>query len=193
MSGNIRLYNTGGYVELQAPSSATNQTLVLPTDSIQPGLVHLHTETFSAVSSVSLDNVFSSTYDNYRIVTNVTTSANAQIRIRMRSSGTDLTSSYNWGSFSTASTTGYNQYLSQSEVDLFYVPTGQGSGVVDIFAPYLSLETRLVSDGVSNYLTAARVNVFARVSNTNSYDGFTLYPSNPSFTGTLRVYGYRNS
>lgn len=51
--GSIRLYGaTSGYLELQAPDVAPDATLTLPSDSVQPGLVHLHTETFRDRKSV---------------------------------------------------------------------------------------------------------------------------------------------
>lgn len=199
MSGNIRLYNTGGYVELQAPSSATNQTLVLPTDSIQPGLVHLHTETFSGQSSVSLDNVFSATYANYRVVINVSSSA-SNLNMRMRASGSDNSSSnyyFNGPELSTSSVTSPAVARSiglQNYAITGIYGTGPGYAALDIYAPYLTQTTAFTGHAISNGGT----DLFQRImsmymSVTTSYDGFTIYPASSTITGTLRIYGYRNA
>jgi hypothetical protein len=57
-----------------------------------PGLVLLNTTSFSAVASQSVNDVFSSTYDNYRIVCEFSSSTDQEIFFRLRASGADLTS-----------------------------------------------------------------------------------------------------
>ena len=57
-----------------------------------PGLVHIYTTTFSAVASVSLDNVFTSDYDNYKVIINITSTGGSGVfYMRMRAVGTDNT------------------------------------------------------------------------------------------------------
>ena len=54
------------------------------------GLDLIVTQSFSAVSSVSLDNCFSGDYDNYRVLVHVkSAAASGFIMMRLRSSGTD--------------------------------------------------------------------------------------------------------
>ena len=90
MSGTIRLNgSSSGYVELTAPAVAGSTSLELPLDSLQPGMVHLHTETFSASSSVSIDNVFSSTYDDYRVMMRYSARVSSDLYLRYRSGGLD--------------------------------------------------------------------------------------------------------
>lgn len=199
MSGNLRLYNSGGYVELQAPSNATSQTLVLPTDSIQPGLVHLHTETFSAVSSVSMDNVFSSTYDNYRIVFVGTLSATeADISVRMRAGGVDATTT-NYAFFLFAqgvNNTGYNQ---RNTGDSKWIAgrlgtSGTSSCSFDLFGPASAARTTFHSQNLGDGTTTTFVQVGSGTHTlSNSYDGITIFPGGNNMTGTIRIYGYRNS
>jgi hypothetical protein len=58
------------------------------------GLVHLNTTSFTAQSTVSIDNVFSATYNSYKIVTNLTSSvAGENFNIRLRVAGADNSSS----------------------------------------------------------------------------------------------------
>jgi hypothetical protein len=197
MSGNLRLYNSSGYVELQAPASATSQVLELPTDSIKPGLVHLHTETFSAVSSVSVDDVFSATYDNYRISIGPVYGANTDIHFRFRAGGTDDTTSngyislYNiWGggsnyAFSTlTSTYGRTIYVDSSA---YYQAN------LDVFYPSSVTKTGYVGTGVTGNYGYANTLVSCEHTQPTSFDGFTISAPSTDITGTLRVYGYRNS
>ena len=58
------------------------------------GLVHINTTTFSAVSSVSVNNCFTSAYENYLILGNVIGTAGTSIAARLRASGTDATTNY---------------------------------------------------------------------------------------------------
>jgi len=51
------------------------------------------TVTFSGCSSVSLNDVFSATYDDYKIVINVESAGAPELGIRMRVSGSDNSSS----------------------------------------------------------------------------------------------------
>ena len=199
MSGNLRLYNSGGYVELQAPSNATSQTLVLPTDSIQPGMVHLHTETFSAVSSVSIDNVFSSTYDDYRVMMRYSASVSSDLFLRYRSGGVDSTNATqnNRGFIDPNAVAVQNFAL----VDQNYLRINNSATVgnaitMDIQSPFDSGQYTFGSYMAqqNHFAVSAKFAVgSATILTAAQHDGFTFYPASGNITGTLRIYGYRNS
>ena len=196
MAGNIRLYNTSGYVELQAPSSASAQTLVLPTDSIQPGLVHLHTETVSGQSSVSLDNVFSSTYQNYRVIFNHETSANQDGSFRLRVSGSDDSTSnaYIRQRITASSTTVAAQRATDTLWNVWQSNTTRNNATVfDIFRPFDAATTTIQSVVASSDTGAYYAAYVGTHTQTTSYDGFTIYVNSGTITGTIRIYGYRNN
>ena len=105
--GNVRLYGaTSGYTELAPPAVAPDGVLSLPSgtgtiatqsyvdtsSAAAGGLVHINTTTFTAVSSVSLDDVFSADYENYKIIMTLFNSSTALTYMRLRASGSDLTS-----------------------------------------------------------------------------------------------------
>ena len=70
------------------------------------GLVLLQAETLTAVSSISLNNVFSAAYENYKIVFSVTTGASGTSSLRLRASAADETgSNYNQQRFSAVGNT----------------------------------------------------------------------------------------
>lgn len=197
MPGNIRLWGTSGYVELAAPSTATNQVLTLPTDSIQPGLVLITTQTFSAASIISVNNCFSSLYDNYRINLNINSSSasSSNVFMRMRSSGTDnSTSNYRkaqvyvvYGT-TTVSVNESSSADTQFWID-FNVDTATHSRMIDVLVPFLSMRTQ-ISSGIGN--SDAWSTSMGTFNGTNSFDGFSIYPASGNLTGTVRIYGYKN-
>ena len=159
--------------------------------------------TFSGSSSVSLNGVFTSTYETYLLTVNLTDNSNndGDILLRWRNAGTDSSASYY------SSYTGINTLASPGVINKTQDPATNGHAIgkmdnstknsqyitVDITNVFLSNFTTNVFKGFGS--TDAS-NLFSyngggnhRV--TQSYDGFTLAAENGNFTGTLRVYGYR--
>lgn len=172
----------------------------------QAGLVYVAGTAFSAVSAVNVNNCFTSTYDNYQIMLTFTAmSADLGVRMRLRVSGSDnTTSNYDsqylyWNSasvFADANTgsAGNTQWAlwSTTESDN---PTG-AFAVFDVLGPQLTAYTRLTgSNGILTATTNVNYpgingNIFKA---TTSFDGFSLLTSTGTISGTVRVYGYRNS
>jgi hypothetical protein len=106
----------------------------------------LGTVTFSAVSSVSLNDVFSSTYNHYRIVSDIQTSvANPELDFRYRVSGSDnSTSNYyftGFYSFSSDTVIGNDNLYRGDPTTSWAVGIGgnnQTSLMMDLVSPYLS-------------------------------------------------------
>lgn len=186
--------STSGYVELAAPAVAGTTSLELPTDSIKPGLVLVAAQSFSAVSSVSVNNCFTATYENYRVLLRCSRSTSNVIQYRLRVSGTDSTTNYDLrsavaagtNSFTTSASTvqssGYIQGMSSSD------PTW---AEMELSSPAIATPT-FVSHRASSYVNDISLNLLYHNVST-AYDGITIFPSAGTITGTLRVYGYRNS
>lgn len=198
----VRIYGTSGYVELAVPSTATSQVLTLPTDSLQPGLVLISNTTFNAASSVSVNNCFSSTYENYRIVISATSSYTGTnvpaTRIRFRSGGVDNTvnnyvETLVYSTNTAGPTRAYNQAVTNPAACWIY-DIG-GVMVMDIASPFTSNRSTLGTYSAWGQGTVANIMVNGSISYyaNASFDGFTLTPDNGNITGTLRIYGYRNS
>ena len=195
--------STSGYVEIDAPAVAGTSALTLPTGTgtiaktTDQGLVHINTTTFSAVSSVSLNDVFTSVYENYKIVFSpIAGSVEANLNIRLRASGSDVTASnykYIRQYFGTSSGTQLNG--SASLVHFSYVvPSQNFSSSLDILSPNLSAFTGMV--GCIGFDNAADlyISMASGVYNaTTVADGFTIFPTSGTITGTIRCYGYKNS
>ena len=175
-------------MKLIVPSSADNGT-VGATGAV----------TFSGVASVSLNGVFSSAYDNYKIVFNKLTSpGNDFILLRMRSAGTDNTSSVHnsswWGARATNSSfTNGNQ----NSTSMLVSPCREvafGGVSMDMYSPFLTDVT-----GINVQWNGGQAGQFTFggtggvLYNTTSYDGCTFFLNAAStFSGTVRVYGYKD-
>ena len=157
--------------------------------------------TFSGASSVSVNGCFTSVYDNYKIMFNVTSaSANNYPSLRLRASGTDNSSTnYNAAFIERNSTnttvTGYAG-SSATGFQLGYCLTAGSSNAVELFSPFITDYTSYLMIGTSKNATVSSAN-YAEWKNggmsvTTSYDGFSIIPSTGNITGTIRIYGYKN-
>ena len=201
--GNVRLYGaTSGYTELAPPAVAPDGVLTLPSGTgtiattTDQGLVHINTTTFSAVSSVSINNVFTSTYQNYRIVINLVSSISNEIRFRMRASGTDNTGA-NYAiqyTFASGAITEATRQTGQTAA-WFFSSSGnyESVGAYDIGSPQLAKQTTLVGSQVYDQATIGLISWAANHDQSTAFDGITIIAGSGTMTGTIRVYGYKNS
>jgi len=170
-----------------------------------PGLTLITSSTFSAVSSVSVNNCFTSTYDNYRIVFTVsagTSSITPQFRLRASGSDNSSANYYFQGTYySTTSLTAPTSNRSAgltSQFSIGDVTSNHCYAVIDVIGPQSSTYlTGVLWNWIANGLTDSSTSCGAgRMSVTTSYDGFTYFNlagGGGTMTGTVRVYGYRNS
>jgi hypothetical protein len=170
---------------------------------ISGGLNLVNSTTFSAVSSQSLNSVFSATYDNYRIVISYTAAGAAspvQVKMRMRASGSDNTGTYYTANY---------YYYGGTFTDLSYetnagflagyasnnTTEGPSLAVIDIMNPFAASPTVMQGEG-QTFLSNLGHSYAQRFSGTSfaatSFDGFTLIPASSTITGKVRVYGYSN-
>jgi hypothetical protein len=151
------------------------------------GMVLLNTTSFSGVSSQSINDVFSATYENYRVIFTINGPDTNDLFFRIRVGGADLTSStYQQTQGSTSSSTSIT--ISNTEA--------RGAcGYFEIFRPFATDYTHLLARASSLRSTGqwSQWTYAGAVNNTTSYTGFTLFPGSSTFTtGTIRVYGYNN-
>jgi len=154
------------------------------------GLVHIATESFSAVSSVSLNGVFTSAYENYKIVMSHIGSTSINLSARLRASGTDASGAtdyrniYSDGSNATSTNTSSVTIMSR------FSSVGKQALEGLIVAPFLAQQTAFIGQSGGDF--GFRIYSASHLL-TNSYDGFTLITDTGNMTGTIRVYGYANS
>jgi hypothetical protein len=176
--------------------NGTNWASIAPSGPT-PGLVQIGTAiSFSAVASQSFNDVFSTTYDNYRIVFEATCSANVTIDMRLRVSGADNSSANYWnnrtlGAGSTPQSFGASSAeTAWSRVGEF--ETGISTGTYDVYSPFKTQITSLAGVNQFRYTSVYQHSCMktGQTTVTTSYTGFTLFPSSGTMTGTVSVYGY---
>ena len=173
--------------------------LIVPTSAVNGTVGASGAVTFSGVSSVSLNDVFSSTYDNYRILLNVKGSTNLTIQMRYRVSGADNTaSSYLYGrmGIDNNGTTNNTNTGATSFSNICNAST-EYFGALDFtcFFPNKTEKTEMSGTGTglrTDYAAAAFYSFGGLFDATTSFTGFTLFPSTGTITGTVRVYGLKN-
>ena len=155
-------------------------------------------------ASINTGSIFSSTYENYRIVLSNPTvnTSSSGIYLRMRSgSSTDSTATFdmayrgirddasNWDSVSTAETS----------FNIWYSSLTSSSGILgassfDIYGPYLAQRTFFNGQMYAyngGYYTRSGGAVHT---NQTSYDALTFLTNTAAtMTGTVAIYGYRNT
>jgi hypothetical protein len=145
--------------------------------------------TFSGANSVSLNGCFTSSYSYYKIMFDCT-GTNLYNTLKVRSNGTDEPASSYFGSgfylASTSFATYYESSLNAAKIN--WVTSDHISISVDVFNPALAKRTHIQANGTGLY---AMSNFNSLVSNTSTYDGFTITNNNAA-SGTVRVYGYNN-
>jgi hypothetical protein len=155
------------------------------------GIGFVSTDTFSAVTTLSLNSKFTSTYENYRVYVDFTNGGGTQsLLMRMRASGTDTTSSL-YGYYSPVGTWSGS---AAAEGRIGTVPPSGSTAqiVMDVSRPFDTKITKITGLYVfTSGSSIGEVSQFAMVlNNTTSYDGFTIYSGGNSFTGRVTIYGY---
>jgi hypothetical protein len=159
------------------------------------GLVHINTTAFSATAAVNFNNVFSSTYDNYKVLfTMSTASGNNDIKFRMRAAGSDDSTS----NYSTQRSNAENTAMSANRVEtngnIATIAGFAGAGyrfiVIEIQNPFLATPTTVLAQDSTRGVGLTVTSAFHNVS--TSYDGISfIVGTAANMTGTATVFGYR--
>jgi hypothetical protein len=165
-------------------------------------LTYITSASPSAVTTISIDNCFTSTYRNYLITYNLLydTGGGYNLRLRYRASGTDNTSSnYSQNLLylgSNTATIGNEANFAVTSTRVAEIRDGgESAGFFYVYSPQATARTTYTANGASSFSTNS-VGSFAAgsLTVTTSYDGFTLFVEAGNFTsGTIRVYGVSNS
>lgn len=161
------------------------------------GLSLVQAETaFTTAATISANNVFTSTYKNYRIILNCT-NGDGSITFKLRASGTDTSTNYYgiilYGTVGQPFQSAFNA-LGTDELylaDMQSTTDGSGVGIIDVFSPQAAFATNVQgnfygSSGGSQYWYTN----FGRQSDATQFDGFTFLITSVGMTGTYTIYGY---
>jgi hypothetical protein len=157
------------------------------------GLVWIGNTAFSATTTVNVNNVFSTTYDYYRVIVTGSATSPNPLTLRLRVSGTDTTTGYNSQALiaDTTTTVVRKNYTGTDDIQLGDISTNASSFVFDVTNPYLTSPTGFT---IENMFYGGGTDIifetFASVqTDSTSFTGFTILSANNA-TGTLSVYGY---
>jgi hypothetical protein len=176
-------------------SARYNQDVVANTQALKnlTGLVLLFSQSFSSVTSISVNNCFSSAFDNYRIVCFFTPPVSvALVTIRFRSGTTDNTDP-NYSTKRLEHTGAAVTPSAQNNADQGNIGNTTSGGnsplVADIFAPFIGGFTSWFSTASQGSGSNVTGNIYhGNHSGLNIFDGFSLLF--PSAGGNISVYGY---
>ena len=187
-----------GASAIRALGTAIDTSMNTALGTKKSGLVLLNTTSFSAVSSQSINDVFSSTYENYSIVlSNINGSTSTQaINFRLRKSGSDNSSNIYYRQELNANSTtvaGARQQLTS-----WTIAAARDQGPMNSFFDVTSPNQATIKTGVIgnfSYSSTSEVQYqsFAGthdLATSADYDGFTIFPASGTMTGTVSVYGY---
>ncbi len=170
----------------------------------QGGLTLILNQAFTTISELSIDNIFTSTYRDYRIIINTDSSSvlNADLLLRLRRNGADdTTNNHNQASWFVTDTAGSGSWESsggRNFITLFKMDNplnAYGSIVMDILNPQVQKFTMV--SGLSNFGQSGANNLrfamnSAKFVGTTQFDGFKISTTSGTATGNIRIYGYRN-
>jgi hypothetical protein len=153
---------------------------------------------FTASTSISLNGIFTSTYDHYKVEIYTTAASTAVLRVVLRSAGTDATAAnYDYtllyansatpGSATVAANANWTLNASISSTVMKHN--------LELTNPFLASMTTAIGRSVAYASAVAPLigNFGGGHRLSTSYDGLTFTTSTGSLTGTIRVYGYNNN
>jgi hypothetical protein len=196
----LATYATQSYAN-NAADVASGMKLLTPTSiaigSGSGSVGSTGTVTVSAASSVSLNGVFTSTYNNYLVLFGLTGSTAIDLLARLRASGTD-NSSANYGrqlifgdSSLGASTTG-----SATSWNLGQLYDSDGKRTVLDLMVKDPASSSIYTTGRADSISGANGSPYALKSLfgttvTTAYDGISFIASSGTISGAVSVYGYK--
>jgi hypothetical protein len=153
------------------------------------GLVHVKGQTVgTAVSTVTVTNAFSSTYDAYRIVySGGSSSALQAVALQMGTTNTNYYFVLYYNTYGAAPTTLVNA-VGGSASWAYVGEMGNGNVIcVDVYNPYATEYTKYTGQ----YVGSVTGTTGGELRNTTSYTDFNLTVAGTITGGQINVYGYR--
>jgi hypothetical protein len=194
----------GQFAFLKDTDATTYYTGSAWTASGSSGLTKVASNTFSAVSSVSLPNsTFTSTYTNYKVIFIVSTSSGSPVMTgRYRASGSDNTTSNYYNAVSIARVDGSAASQGNSSAGTSYNLGYMSSGTpgtygitLDFLSPQATAKKQIAGGGFgynSGQDAFAAYSIGGWFNATTAFDAFSLIASTGTITGSYFVYGYQN-
>lgn len=180
----LLIYTGSAWVSVAATQTTAN---------VSSGLVYVTGGAFSSQTEIIADNVFTSTFRNYRLIFDCQSSAGGGIFAwQLRDAGSTIaTTTYNFSAMDISGTS-ITSRLNSSQSSIRFGANDTSafhSSTLDIFCPQLALPTRLISAFNRNNANTVE-NAWATNTNSTSYSGFRISTSTGNMTGFFTLYGY---
>jgi hypothetical protein len=185
------------YTQTQSDARFVNKNvgglnLVVPT-SVTGGTVSANGEISigSAVSSITINGVFSATYDNYRVVINgVDGPSVVNFNLTFPGASSGYYGSHYYDNFA-GGTTGTDRSNNSSFLRVGVMGSQDDSNTsFDVYNPFIAKRTAISGTFYGDSYTGWFGGTLA---NTVSYNGFIISPGSSTMSGgKIRVYGYNN-
>jgi hypothetical protein len=186
--GRLAIGTAGQVLKVNAGATAPEWGAATSTS----GLNLIATDPFSAVSSITKDSLFSSTYDNYLILIEFNASATCSFNFYFRDGGSNITSGYarqTLGSTGTtvnaARTTGAGEGTVANSCD-----TGRNYIILDIASPNLTQRKGVISEALCTASTIINERYMNVSDSTAACTGIYLFPNTGTISGKVSYYGY---
>ena len=167
----------------------------------QGGLVLISSTNFSAVATASINNCFSATYENYKVIFDESAqSSTSNVSLRMRNAGADRTGAVYFNSSQgltyLGATAHFNSLTSNGVINVGFTGIGsQSKNSLEFFHPFDATQPTVINgnaNGTTGVGSPFQSNTGIMYQAMDSNDGFTIYPDAGTISGTIRIYGIRN-
>lgn len=150
---------------------------------------------FDTCATLSLNGVFTSSYDNYMINIRWSQSTSAAyLQCRLRASGSDSTATTDYNHqelFASSTTVAAARVTNDGFWKLGQSGIAQRNGLIaNLYGPYLSQPTAFRSITVDSTANASIDDYAGTHELSTSYDGLTVYVSATNFSGLVTVIGF---
>jgi len=187
-------YVKDGATSIEALGDAIDSSLNSITSGKNVGLVHIGTTSFASQSTVNINNVFSSSFQDYRVVITASLSGTVSGQIQLRSGSSTKATDYNSAALKIVANNTTSGFGSGTATTWYF---GDGLNkifsVYDISQPFAAAATYATFLSSGNATTATSVYGGGFQTQGLSFDGFALSVGAQNMTGSVAVYGYRTS
>ena len=190
---------TNGQTLVADSSTATGLKWATPASGA--GLTLISKTSFSTQTAQSFNDVFTSTYDNYKIIMTTFGSADQNMKWNFRASGTDNTSAnYYYAIWGASAASGAVSADNNGSAQTSMIFAGNNNSAqrqlisMDVISPMSTTSTK----GILYNFVRSRTGIFGGngwglldVAGT-AFDGFTITPNSGNTSGTVYIYGWSN-
>lgn len=180
---------------MPTPPDFTNGTALDASSLNKIGLWEVTSATFTGSSQVNIDNCFTSSYSRYRVHFEFYGSTATAANLRLRAGGTNSQVSYYLtGYYSTYNSTTLNGYALNNGAQIAVAQYGTTdanttASFAEVIYPQLARNTSFQVN-INDPAAIQQYSFYGLHAVASAYDGFSVFPSAGTITGSITVYGY---